>query len=1188
MFKWIKAADLQRWAARDVGEASRVFPQLVSDLISALPIRLEVRNVPTGAQITLQGFDGDVRRSDDDLFTEYVPSGHSVWELGVDDNYRGKAQEDFDKRADEETLFDKKSVTFVFATPRIWEKRSKKEWQKERWAEEKRKESVWKDVRVVDAIILEEWLARCPAIAADFARRCLGNVPSIGAYSVSEALDSYSKFCDPELSDGVVFAGRQKEMGVLVSRLKSGCAVTIVEGENSRAAEAFVAATVRQSRRSFDATALGVRTLIVDKAEAVSQLEVTSSLICVLVGDAVEALGKIVGKCTIIIARGAGVENKAFDISVKNPPEAFTFAQALEATMGVDPREAYRLAKATMGSLTNLRRLLGQGTPPPPAWFDNLPKLLPAFLLGGWDSNNEFDIVALKTLCGFGDIAEYLELVRCASDEQGRICVVEASTWKIRPQMLGLYYASLDDVDVERTLEVIDAVFCSSEYGDRHSSGLRAGLALSIAFICGSDVRAAHVISQHIGKKCFVDIVEAYRAFGSELTLLVEAAPEAFLEALKNGLKTDNFSKQYRAAEIGGQRYFRYQVVCSLRKLAWSSRYRQDVVDILTRLVSWDEVNHVEGARPALTALFLPGSAECDTVPSRRNRHLGEVTSQLAPEDSWKFIVSLLPDPYSAEPFPIVNSIRNFEKKAPGDKGAARWEEYWIAIANTACDLAGYRVDRWSAILESLRGFPRTVGQHIVEGHKDKLRQVFSKNDELWLTGYEFAQKHFCHREQWWALQSCVYEQIFEILESVRPSRQLRVRSLYECGVVKEVWQAGESISLKDAKNETICDLYSHEGLPGLLELAGTVKCTGDFCASVELLNLSAVEMVALILSIFESEGELSGSHGAALYLAASRRLGRKFCLLPFENEGKWRKEWLVKLLRTWPQNSTTWDYARDLGLEGSLWQALYTIIPENSFDAKRVFLAFKSIEKLELAHFAMERFPSEFSFDDYCLMIRRLNELSTDIRNYSYECAVLLTSFSNGGGSNEARIALELMASLSLDGGRARAVRAEMVVNGTFFASIYLQSMGVESADGSTKSFREWQFYREIVQSFFLTAQIGKNSHLQSWVDEALARLLKEMSRHEAEALVASALCVPVADTDGLWLIKSVRDFVQKSGRESRFVQIFTRSALLDLRLPKFLDNLRQHSSDDAELLATFDEWPVVQAIVEQVLCLS
>ncbi|PYX17292.1 MAG: hypothetical protein DMG84_04435 [Acidobacteria bacterium] len=50
-------------------------------------------------------------------------------------------------------------TTFVFVTPRRW---VRKRINIEKWANEKRAEKLWKDVRVVDGIMLEDWLDQCP------------------------------------------------------------------------------------------------------------------------------------------------------------------------------------------------------------------------------------------------------------------------------------------------------------------------------------------------------------------------------------------------------------------------------------------------------------------------------------------------------------------------------------------------------------------------------------------------------------------------------------------------------------------------------------------------------------------------------------------------------------------------------------------------------------------------------------------------------------------------------------------------------------------------------------------------------------------------------------------------------------------------------------------------------------------
>ena len=101
-----------------------------------------------GDGVGLTGYDGFVEAT---RSTPFVPDGLSVWEMGVGGEPEKKAQSDYRTRTDKPNGVDRATTTFVFVTPRRWEK--KKDWEQRR-----RDENIWRDVRVLDADDIEQAL----------------------------------------------------------------------------------------------------------------------------------------------------------------------------------------------------------------------------------------------------------------------------------------------------------------------------------------------------------------------------------------------------------------------------------------------------------------------------------------------------------------------------------------------------------------------------------------------------------------------------------------------------------------------------------------------------------------------------------------------------------------------------------------------------------------------------------------------------------------------------------------------------------------------------------------------------------------------------------------------------------------------------------------------------------------------
>ncbi len=152
--KWITAPDLERWANTLNSETE--LAELVKDLIRASVIDIRAFRFPIGDSAQVPGWDGRLSSLG---APPYVPEGDSVWEFGTGKDYVGKANGDYRTRSKDPQGVNPGPTTFVFVTPRRW---VRKRINIEKWANEKRAEKLWKDVRVVDGIMLEDWLDQCP------------------------------------------------------------------------------------------------------------------------------------------------------------------------------------------------------------------------------------------------------------------------------------------------------------------------------------------------------------------------------------------------------------------------------------------------------------------------------------------------------------------------------------------------------------------------------------------------------------------------------------------------------------------------------------------------------------------------------------------------------------------------------------------------------------------------------------------------------------------------------------------------------------------------------------------------------------------------------------------------------------------------------------------------------------------
>ena len=93
--KWITAAEIDNWTAKEPRRAQEVLPRLVWKLILGSCTRINDHHFPYGKAIQYSGYDGYLDTNDENPF---VPFGKSVWEFGTDEDAKGKLNSDYQRQ----------------------------------------------------------------------------------------------------------------------------------------------------------------------------------------------------------------------------------------------------------------------------------------------------------------------------------------------------------------------------------------------------------------------------------------------------------------------------------------------------------------------------------------------------------------------------------------------------------------------------------------------------------------------------------------------------------------------------------------------------------------------------------------------------------------------------------------------------------------------------------------------------------------------------------------------------------------------------------------------------------------------------------------------------------------------------------------------------------------------------------
>lgn len=383
---WIDSTDIANWAGSHNAKGN--LPWLIRKLIRATHIQITSLEAPKGDDVYIGGYDLVVNA---ESAGPYVPFGVSFWELGTDVAPKGKAEKDYVKRKNETKDYDPSHITYVFVTPRKWR-------DKEKWAKDKRDEKYWKDVQVLDAKNLEEWVELAPAIHIWFATIMGRNIE--GLESLEEFWNEYSVGPDIKIPHSLLTVGREKQVAVVTKFYKESPDILAISANTTNEAIAFVAAVAIQNK---DKTRDSIysKTLIAKSYLSFKQIIKSKTFLTIIptfpeninFQEAINAGHKI-----ILPRKMPQLGNKAIALPL---PNREGFVKSLEEA-GFGMTHAETLRRESGRQIAALRRILKFPETNQPIWntAEAAADLIPALIAGQWQDNDEGDKEILNILFG--------------------------------------------------------------------------------------------------------------------------------------------------------------------------------------------------------------------------------------------------------------------------------------------------------------------------------------------------------------------------------------------------------------------------------------------------------------------------------------------------------------------------------------------------------------------------------------------------------------------------------------------------------------------------------------------------------------------------------------------------------------------------------------------------------------------
>ena len=389
--KLITSTDLKHWAATI--ESKNLLPLLIRKLILAGVDLQHLKKIefPFGDDVNTGGYDGDLESEEGNL---YIPSGNSVWEFGVTERKKEKANKDYDSRKKNPLGKIPSETTYISVTLKKYTKKTE-------WADKKKEEGFWSDVRFYDAVDLEHWLELAPSVEIWLARHL--KKPVSGVQCGEDYWEQWSTKGSLKFPNGLLVDSRLQQKTALIEILKKNSGqIQYVKANTREESLAFILATIENQEAELK-DSLRTKTLVVENYESFRQLTENKDSLILIPKYRIEeidinaALNK---GHKVIVPVSNSYTSKGTNLIILPVVKGEVFRENLKK-IGINREQAQLLAKNTGKDISVLRRSLDFSSKKP-IWleYDDPTLFIPFLLLARLDSSVEGDREILERFTG--------------------------------------------------------------------------------------------------------------------------------------------------------------------------------------------------------------------------------------------------------------------------------------------------------------------------------------------------------------------------------------------------------------------------------------------------------------------------------------------------------------------------------------------------------------------------------------------------------------------------------------------------------------------------------------------------------------------------------------------------------------------------------------------------------------------
>ena len=835
-------SDISCWA--DQPDAFHQLPVLIRRLIMATVPELSRLDMPSGSAVWQPGWDGLITANTPNA---WVPEGDSAWEFSCRSDIGAKANEDFRKRTYSPQGVPDAATTFAFVTPRRWPGKCQ-------WAEQRRAEGHWADVRVFDAVDISAWLELAPAVAEWFAS-IIGKGPSGGYSTLDEWWENWATASHPNVSPALVIAGRQDSVARVAEWIQQPAASYYVKARTREEAIAFVAASALSSDDAWVASLLAKAIVVKSEDAWNSWVRHTSPLVLIrfFVGHVSPQVATNRGH-HVITPLHINEDTGGNGIELPRLGRDETVTALIE--MGLNETRARALTRRTARNLPIMRRsLIDEAGGPTPEWSavdpqNPLPLLA---LIGQWDEANENDRASVAAITD-RPYEEVARVVAALGQSEDSPLTKVGSRWRFlsHEEAWHLLAPRLTAVDVARFEEGAVRVFEaeSTAYGlpveERpyagirgegvpHSGLLREGIARTLALMGNRGDRARNVegvpslpgkVLQRVltGDKGW----QIWATLDRDLPILAEAAPEAVLGAIDRSLAATPSPFEALFAQEGDPIFVgapHTGLLWALERLAWAPEYFARVANALARLDLMDPGGRIAN-RPAssLAEMFLPWFRLSEAPDADRLTALGTLLNR-NPQSGWNTLLRAHRSSNVTErqpPFWRPWGQDAMQQPTRAERDAFVEELERLVLFHLVDD-----IERWKDILGIIANLPPDTRRRVLtllEQRTDEIRQHPSSS-ELWKALRMELNRHRSHPEAQRAMPTDDLDALYAVYQELTPDDPTAAHAWLFDGYPylpeENSYQTADDVNrVEAARQSAIATAYERGGTATVLSLA--------------------------------------------------------------------------------------------------------------------------------------------------------------------------------------------------------------------------------------------------------------------------------------------------------------------------------------------------------------------------------